>query len=389
VEGGQRTFELEQFARNAAGKAKGEEAVRAVFAAVTEKISGRDAGLGISATASLAQERGSRLWLLKASLEALGFPTRLAAVRTFAADPAPYRFPNPSLYTYVCLRVSVGNRTLWLDPLVRYAPFGELPETARGREAYLLPEPAGPAGSARPGNASQLARTLERITTPVGSALPPKQIQLQLKLAENGTLSGSADETYSGFEAAQLGEALESISPEQRNQALQSALGQYFNGANLSGLEVSWERKNGAPLRVHYVFSVDRFARLDDGKWVIPPVTFPALLGRRYVQLSRRETPLVIDNTEITQTSTTLTLPPGFRLSSPVPEIKSEGAFGRFVRREQARDSQLTINEEYRLGIARVPPAQYEAFADFAGAVDLAQSRDLVAEKSPALSDAH
>lgn len=381
AEGGQRTFEVERFARAAGGALDGEAAVRAVFGAVTEKIAGRDAGLGVSASASLAQERGSRLWLLKASLEALGFPTRLVAVRTFAADPTPYRFPNPALYTYVCLRVSVGERMVWLDPLIRYAPFGELPETARGREAFLLPEPA---------RAGQPARPLERTKTPEGHPVPPKQISLQLALSETGALSGSADEIYSGFEAAQLGEALESISPEQRSQALQGALAQYFNGANLSGLEVAWERKPGSPLRVHYRFSVDRFARQENGKWVLPPVTFPALLGRRYVQLSRRETPLVVDSTERIQTTATLSLPRGFKLSSPVPEIKVLSEFGGFVRREKelsvkndkaAAGSSVSIEEDYRLGVARVEPSRYEAFADFAGEVDLAQSRDLVAER--------
>ncbi|HZH02303.1 MAG TPA: DUF3857 domain-containing protein, partial [Myxococcaceae bacterium] len=225
LDGGQRTFEVEQFARAAAGNKKGKEAVRALYAAVMERLSGRDAGLGLPAAASLAQDRGSRLWALKAGLEVLGVPTRIAAVRTFAVDPAPYRFPNEALFTYVCLRAQVGGEEVWLDPLVRFAPFGELPEPARGREAYLLPEPGHP---------------LKKVKTPSGSAIPLKQVALALTLSETGTLSGSGEEAYSGFEAAQLGEALDALSPEQRTQALQSALTQYFGGATLSQLNVDW-----------------------------------------------------------------------------------------------------------------------------------------------------
>ena len=39
------------------------------------------------------------------------------------------------------------------------------------------------------------------------------------------------------------------------------------------------------------------------------------------------------------------------------------------------------VEERYRLDMARIPVAQYEAFAGFAGQVDLLQTRDLVAVK--------
>jgi hypothetical protein len=144
----QRTYEVEEFARNAAKGKSGLEAVRAIHSAVMERIAGRDASLSssVNAAATLAQDRGSRLFLLKAALESAGFPARLAAVRSFGTDPAPYRFPNEVLFPYVCLQVTVpGSQPVWLDTLVRYGPFGLLPEqAANGLEAYLLPEPGRP-----------------------------------------------------------------------------------------------------------------------------------------------------------------------------------------------------------------------------------------------------
>src|SRR5262249_37852508 len=138
----QRTFEVEAFARNAAAGKTGLEAVRAIHPARDARIAGRDLGLGAPAAATLAQDRGSRLFLLKAALESAGFPARLAAVRTFGIDPAPYRFPNDQLFPYICLQVTVpGSAPVWLDTGVRYCPLGLLPQHAGGREAYLLPEP--------------------------------------------------------------------------------------------------------------------------------------------------------------------------------------------------------------------------------------------------------
>ena len=135
----QRTFEVEAFAKAAAGGKSGVEAVRGIHAAVMDRVPGRDAGLALTAASTLAQDRGSRLWLLKAALEAQGFPARVAMVRTFGTDPNPYRFPNEALFPYGCLRVEVpGHEPVWLDTVIRYGPFGLLPEqAANGREADL------------------------------------------------------------------------------------------------------------------------------------------------------------------------------------------------------------------------------------------------------------
>ena len=249
LEKGLVTWEVEAFAREAVKALEtdekgrevplGLEAVKAVYAAVQHRLSGRDAGLSVSAASSVAQDRGSRVWLIKAALDALGFDVRLVAVRAFTADPASYLFPNEGLLPYICLRVSVpGQQPVWLDPLVRFAPFGELPEFALGGlEAYVLPEPGHP---------------MERIKTPDRSLRPGKSVTLELKLDAEGQLSGKGVETYSGFEAAQLAEALESLSPDQRDQALQSALSRYYGGADLSKLQVDAKRDVGAPVIVSY-----------------------------------------------------------------------------------------------------------------------------------------
>src|SRR5262249_35612295 len=237
----QRTFEVEAFARNAAAGKTGLDAVRAIHAAVNDRIGGPDLGLGATAAAPLAQEPRGRPLLPKAALESAGFPTRLAAVRTFGIDPAPYRFPNDGLFPYICLQVSVpGSAPVWLDSVVRYGPFGLLPEQAAGgREAYLLPEPGRP---------------LVAVKTPAQASSGGREVTLDLKLTEDGTLSGDVRELYTGFEAAQLAETLEGVSREQRDQALQQALARYFGGAELSGLRVDMDHKVGAPLALRYHF---------------------------------------------------------------------------------------------------------------------------------------
>ena len=369
----QRTFEVEAFARAAAGGKSGLDAVRALHAAVMDRIPGRDAGLGLSAASTLAQDRGSRLWLLKAALEAQGFPARLAMVRTFATDPSPYRFPNEALFPYVCLRVEVpGHEPVWLDTVIRYGPFGQLPEqAANGREAYLLPEPGRP---------------LVALKTPPQPNAGGREVKLDLSLSEDGTLSGDVLEVYTGFEAAQLAETLEGVSNEQRDQALQQALSRYFGGAELSDLRLDVKRTVGAPLSLRYHFVAPRFARVDEGRMTLGPLTYPAQVGRRYVTLGARRSPLFIDSSELNVSHVALRLPPGWHIDDPLKGGKLESPFGLFTR-DEAETDVFRVEERYRLDMARIPVAQYETFASFAGQVDLLQTRDLVAIKQGALKN--
>lgn len=367
LERGVITHEVEAFARAAAGEAKGLDAVRAVYAAVMKKLSGRDAGFSMSAAASVGQDRGSRTWLLHAALTALGFDTRLVAVRGFTADPAPYVFPNESLFPYVCLRVMVDGKPVWLDAMVRFAPFGELPEFALGeREAWVLP---------RPGEAP------ERTVTPPRTTQPGKTVVLKASLDEAGVLTGEGVETYAGYEAAQLAEALEQLSPDQRKQALEQALSRMFGGADLEQVDVEAPREVGASVKVSYRFTASRFARKDGNTLVLGALTFPWNLGRRYLVLGQRVTPLFLDSSEATRATVTLTVPEGYRLKDGGGEAKTSCAYGRFVRKETQAGRVITVEEEAQVSQARVPVKDYEAFGQFAGEADLLQLRDVLLVK--------
>ncbi|MDY7226785.1 DUF3858 domain-containing protein [Hyalangium rubrum] len=361
-----RSAEIEAFAHKASEGKKGMEALKTLHAAIMKRIPGRDLGLAQSAASTLAQDRGSRLMLLKASLEVLGIPARLVSIHPFTTDPTPYLFPTESTLTYTALRVEVpGEGPVWVDTSMRFGPFGQLPETAMGeRDAYLLPEPGRP---------------LEKLKTPPRTEPPGKKVRLELELKADGQLVGKGEEVYSGFEAASLAEAFDALSAENRQQALQNAVARYFGGADLSSVKLEHAEEVGAPFILSYQLTVPRYGRPEGNKRImLGPVTFPAMLGRRYVQLSSRDTPLFIDNSEASDTQVTVTLPEGWKLSDPQPELKVDSAFGSFRRTEKQEGRVLTITESLRMPRNRIPPKSYEAFSSFAGDVDLLQTRDLV-----------
>lgn len=364
LENGAVTHEVEVFAKSAANGSSGKDAVRAVYRAVMKKLAGLDAGLAMSAAASVGQDRGSRTWLLYSSLVALGFDARLVAVRGFTSDPSAYVFPNEQLLPYLCVRVTLPDGDVWLDPLVRFAPFGELPEFALGgREAFVLPTPNTP---------------LERVKTPPVSERATKVVTLEARVDEEGVLTGTGVELYQGFEAAQLGEALEQLSVDQRQQAIEQALTRMFGGADLQSVTVEMERDIGAPVKVSYAFTASHFARKEGESLVLGALTFPWNVGRRYLAVGQRATPLFIESSEATKASVKLTVPAGFKLKESLPQVKTECPWGRFVRSEVQTGDVIAVEEDARLSQSRVPASEYERFGQFAGEVDLLQARDLV-----------
>jgi cellulose synthase operon protein C len=110
-------------------------------------------------------------------------------------------------------------------------------------------------------------------------------------------------------------------------------------------------------------------------------VTYPALLGRRYLALSERTTALFLDSTESSATRVTMTLPPGWSLADPLANQATQCPWGKLARREKQLGNVVTVEEDFSLQAGRIPAPEYLRFAQFAGEVDLLQGRDLLIRK--------
>ncbi len=359
--------DIATFAHNAAQDAVGLSAVERVYSAVKQRIAGPESSLLTSASDTLAEQRGSRAALLVASLRSLQIDARFAVVRSFQADPAPYLFPNGQLLPYLCVVVTLpSGETLWLDTATRFAPFNQLPDHALGgRQAFLLPE---------------AERGLVELKTPTSEASVSRALEFNLTLSQDGSLTGTGIERYTGFESAVLAESLEAVPQAQRDLALQTAFSRYFGGAELSKVEVKAPQTVGSTVEIRYAFKSPRFAKPEqNGQLVFSALTPPAMLGRRYVSLSERASPLFIEATESSKTTVTLSVPPGFRLSGAIEKTERLGPEGSvYRRRESQTGSTIQIEESLRLSQARLTPRQYGEFVPFAGDVDLFQQRDMI-----------
>lgn len=339
----------------------GEALLRAAYDRVNELVEGQGGGAwSESASQVLSRGRGSRTVLLQAVYAALGVKARLALVRPFTADPAPYRFPRPDLYGHQVLRVEQGGRVFWLDPSTRYTPFGVLPQAARGCEALVLPGP---------GEAPEVART------PQGDG-EGREATLRIALDRDGGAAIEGEERYLGFDGAAARAALERLDAPARKQAVEQSLARSFRGLALESLEVEGERRADGPLTLRWRARAPSVAHLADGHATAEATVYPLRLGARFVQRAARSTPLLVAVEERGTLRLEVTLPPG---AEPPPGLTQDvkTRFGAYRRSERWNGKTLVREERFELERGRIGPEAYPEFVRFAAAVDEAQGQPM------------
>jgi len=365
-----RTAEVAAWARGIAAGVKTTGAdrtpiVRAIYDRAMEEIEGADGSAGGKASYVLAQKRGNRALLIKAALDELGIPNRWAVVRTWDQPPAPMRFPRMSRWGYLVLvvRPDPEGGQLWLDPYMRWAPFGRVAPLAEGSSALLLPE----SGRDRPQPAS----------TPASSDAPRgRVVEVVLSLAEDGTLTGEGLERYLGFDGAWARGSLEKLDDDRRKQAVESALAKGFRGLVLDELSVDPPDDS---LTLRYRFTVPDAAHdLGQGLRSLDLDFFAAGLGRRFLTRGDRESPLFLRAPEKVETRIRIELPVSLRVVGAPDAAREKGAFGDYGRSVAASPGVLAIDESLEVARGRVRPHEYREFARWVLAVDRAQAAELV-----------
>jgi len=336
---------------------EGQALVRAAYERVMERVDG-SGSLADQAGHVLSRGRGNRTLLLVAVLDALGVPARVALVRPFHADPAPYRFPRLELYTQAVIRAEVGSQTLWLDPSLRWNPFGALSPSARDAEALVLP---------RPGERLRVERT------PADPGRDGYDVELRITVNALGDAVVEGTELFTGHDAAATKLALENVDPRQRRQVVEQGLSRSFRAMELEDVSFAGERRMDEPLTIRYRARVPGLAANVGGRRVIDHIPYPARLSARFAQLAARDTPLLLPSVE-RATMRIVVIPGEGAVPVPAPFREVSGAQGRFRRAERLEGGALVREDRLEVSRGRIAPDAYPAFARFAADVDEAQA---------------
>jgi tetratricopeptide (TPR) repeat protein len=333
------------------GKKNDREKLIALDTWVRRHIKG-GGSLDEQATSILAAEEGNRVTLLRALLRAAGVVSEIALVRPVNAAQLDGELPDLEGFDQPVLLVA-GEV---VDPRHRHSATGFVSPALRGGAYFTLADGPVMRGQLPPGSPD--ARTMK----------------LTVALAADGSAEVTAREELRGWPALQWREALNKLAPDRvRPEFEQHTLGFYFPGSTLRDLTWSGENDDEGLFVVEYKFHAAQLARRIGGRLLLP-APYPATLGKRYVGVARRATPLMLDYASPTTLSADVKLPAGFEALLPSP-IQLDTTFGRFSQALKKTAEGFRLDAFFSQPQRRVPPDQYRELVEFSLKVDLSEAR--------------
>jgi hypothetical protein len=338
------------------GTAQGDARIRLIDEWVRKNIK-HGGSLVEAATVILARRSGNRTTLLKAMLGAAGIEASMLLAGNIKAafigeTPGAGALPYLEAFDQPVLVTSLGP----IDSRLRHSTPGLMSPLVRGARALRL-EAGDPIA------VDVAARSSDR-----------REVELDAKLDAHGSAEVRVVERLTGWPALEWREAIEQIAPDRlRAQFEQQTLGYYFPGAALASLKWTGMEQRDGELIVEYNFTHPSFARRVESRLVVP-APYAAMLGRRYVQVATRRTPLQLDPVAPTHLRAHVTLPEGSKVIAP-PAVALEIAGARFKQAASASDGALVLDAQFEMKPTRVAPAGYSAFVEFVDRVDRAEAR--------------
>jgi len=248
---------------------------------------------------------------------------------------------------------------LWIDPRYRHAATGFVSPPLRGARAFAV----------APGK-------LQAARVPTQSS-DDRQMQFDMRMAADGSAEVSVKETLRGWPALEWREALEKLAADRVEPEFeQHTLGFHFPGASLVSLSWTGKDDDAAPFVVAYKFRAPQLAR-KVGRGLVLPAPFPAQLGKRYIGVAARKTPLYVDYSPPTHVHARIALPEHMTASLP-PPVRAEAPFGLFEQSASSAGAGVVeLDARFAMSDARLAPASYRSIVEFAQRVDRAEAKAL------------
>ena len=329
----------------------------------------------------LANQEGSRTWLIVRALRELGIKTDVVVAENepFSADPLfpPHdgRFTHPLAVAHVpgapaAPGVSASPATeVWIDADVPGPPLppGHVSPELRGRSAL---------------HADGAIAVLPSLSAADGSERD--EVDIRLTLDAKGDAKGTLAVLLRGREAQELAEALVRVVGDERQRALRGVALAWVPFANvdkvaLSSSEGSWQVSLRAELTIPAYAQPEGATAVGAKSWVLPgidpmhyvyPRPYVTTLGATYASRGSRQDALAINRALQYHLHRRIELPSGASVTRAPGAFKLSGAVLGASRSIGVSSS--VVEEEFTLEVATgtVPPAAYGAFVTAAHETD-------------------
>lgn len=323
------------------------------------------------AAVMIRSKSGNRARVLHYALKLAGVPTKLALVRTAAADSTPSEMADGDVYEHLLVSYDGGKGPVWLFTAERWAPFGFMPALLSGQPGLLLEPP--PAGS---------KNGLAMVTMPVRDpSLDGRRLELDVALQPDGGAQMTFVETVRGGSAIGWRNQLESVpSAELKHRFEEEYAGRLVPGAQLTSLAITGREQDSEMLRIEMGMQVSSFGRRLDHSLVLP-LLLASDLSATYARMAVRTTTQLISGPQNTEIVIRVKPPQGGalpRVPAPIAIAGNVPGKPRFAFKASAKDGTLTLERALSFPIMKVSPSDYPAFAKFCRDVDAVEAQELV-----------
>ncbi len=350
--------------RICAGRLAAGEKARAIYDFVNSHVKHR--GPYLNAHQVLAAGSGDREMVFLALAQAAGLTVYQGRTRKATRfqgkddSPATWSLPSEDHFTAELVGVGLeGGEILWLDLSSRFMPYGHLRDHLAGARVLAIP----PRGGA----------FFERLPEPrfdrMGSGL-----QMDLRIAADGSLSGKASSRTVGFAGALVKERLSGLDANERRNFVLKLVNQAFKAAQLNTVALRGAEEAGKPLVAEATFSVENHLLPAAGGRLICPVGLtPLNMVTTLAMDTDRNYPLKLVEPRLARETIRYRLPPELEaVSLPAGAVLS-GEFGTYSLTVTRTADGFRLERRALLLPQTVPVKKYPAFRAFCRKLDEAE----------------
>ncbi|HET7534949.1 MAG TPA: hypothetical protein VFJ90_00745, partial [Candidatus Didemnitutus sp.] len=205
--------------------------------------------------------------------------------------------------------------------------------------------------------------------------------EIKARLADNGYISGTLDETFTGHSAVgSRREYLGASGTEYTNQ-IQRWLGRSLPAAHASRVEAK-DRFNDAAFDLSVDFEAYTYGKVMRDDLIIFKPVIVARRSATALAKGARTQPVEIDAVSFSE-HTIIELPANCTVDEAFPAMKIEAPFGHYETSATIQGSQLEFHRVLELETVTIPAADYEKVRSFFDKIIRAEQTPVVLKKAP------
>jgi hypothetical protein len=358
------------------GRKTPEDKARAIFYYVQEKTRyvaielGKSAYQPRTAPSVLANKYGDckdMATLLVAMMREAGITAYPVLLEMGDRSKKSEEIPSPGAFNHAIALAEINGKKYWLDATASLCPFGVIPGSDRGCEAFVIRDGKGAFETIPYGTPDD--NRFDRI--------------VRLKMNPDGSASGSVTFSGTGDVDMALRSALRELPEAKRGNYGESLCQSIGASPRVTGVRVSDYQDMDTPVFITFDVTFQSWGDLN-GDLFLFKARPDQMTGNTATPFRLDARKFAVQQEEFSAATSTLelTLPAGFTVLNSPKDADIKGDLGRFVRTAKQEGNKLTIvtrNESFR---ADVPPARYQEVKDYYKAFTKANDESVILKKT-------